>query len=177
MVMHPSPGHYTGTLVNALLHHCSLPPMRVMTGEAVPLSLRGAAAAAAAPVAGAAAQLGQLRGLGSTELGPGAGGLAPDSIDTAEGDEDSEEFSDDDSDSALLLSLAPEAATAAAGGQPAQAPAGTAPTIRPGIVHRLDKGTTGLLVVAKDDATHLSLAAQFKDRSVQRAYWAITVRP
>ena len=38
--------------------------------------------------------------------------------------------------------------------------------IRPGIVHRLDKGTTGLLVVAKDDATLAGLAAQFKAHTV-----------
>ena len=38
--------------------------------------------------------------------------------------------------------------------------------IRPGIVHRLDKGTTGLLVVAKDAATLAALAAQFKAHTV-----------
>jgi 23S rRNA pseudouridine1911/1915/1917 synthase len=41
---------------------------------------------------------------------------------------------------------------------------------RPGIVHRLDKGTSGLLVVSKTDLTHLALAAQFKARRVQRSY-------
>jgi hypothetical protein len=41
--------------------------------------------------------------------------------------------------------------------------------IRPGIVHRLDKGTTGLLVVAKDDATLAGLAAQFKAHTVGAA--------
>lgn len=45
---------------------------------------------------------------------------------------------------------------------------------RPGIVHRLDKGTTGLLVVAKNDAAHLSLARQFQDREIEKIYWAIT---
>lgn len=39
--------------------------------------------------------------------------------------------------------------------------------IRPGIVHRLDRGTSGLLVVAKDDATHLALSRQFAGRSVE----------
>jgi len=41
---------------------------------------------------------------------------------------------------------------------------------RPGIVHRLDKETSGLLVAAKDDKTHQNLASQFKNRKVQRKY-------
>ena len=44
---------------------------------------------------------------------------------------------------------------------------------RPGIVHRLDKDTSGCLVVAKNDPTHLHLAAQFKDREVEKIYHAI----
>jgi 23S rRNA pseudouridine1911/1915/1917 synthase len=47
------------------------------------------------------------------------------------------------------------------------------PSIRPGIVHRLDKDTSGLIVAAKDDATHASLAKQFADRTIEREYWAI----
>ncbi|HKX13028.1 MAG TPA: RluA family pseudouridine synthase [bacterium] len=43
---------------------------------------------------------------------------------------------------------------------------------RPGIVHRLDKGTSGLLVVAKNDAAHRHLSAQFKDRQVEKIYYA-----
>ena len=43
---------------------------------------------------------------------------------------------------------------------------------RPGIVHRIDKDTTGLLVVAKTDAAHHGLAAQFAAHSVERAYLA-----
>jgi 23S rRNA pseudouridine1911/1915/1917 synthase len=56
---------------------------------------------------------------------------------------------------------------------------------RPGIVHRLDKDTTGLLVVAKTDAAHASLSRQFADHgrtgSMQRAYlafvWGVPERP
>ena len=44
---------------------------------------------------------------------------------------------------------------------------------RPGIVHRIDKDTSGLLVVAKSDAAHQGLAAQFADHSMERAYQAI----
>jgi len=44
---------------------------------------------------------------------------------------------------------------------------------RPGIVHRIDKDTSGLLVVAKTDAAHEGLARQFKDHSISRLYQAI----
>ena len=77
MVVHPAPGNYTGTLVNALLYHCS--------------SLSG------------------INGV-----------------------------------------------------------------LRPGIVHRIDKDTSGLLMVAKNDYAHQSLAKQLKEHSVQRKYIALT---
>ena len=44
---------------------------------------------------------------------------------------------------------------------------------RPGIVHRIDKDTSGLLVVAKNDAAHEGLARQFADHSIERAYFAV----
>jgi 23S rRNA pseudouridine1911/1915/1917 synthase len=46
--------------------------------------------------------------------------------------------------------------------------------LRPGIVHRLDKNTSGLLVVAKNDKAHLGLAEQIKNRTLLREYRAIT---
>ena len=76
MVVHPAAGHYEGTLVNALLHHC-----------------------------------GDLSGVGGV--------------------------------------------------------------IRPGIVHRIDKDTSGILVAAKNDAAHLALSAQLADRSLSRVYEAV----
>ena len=45
--------------------------------------------------------------------------------------------------------------------------------LRLGIVHRLDKGTSGLLVVAKNDAAHDSLSRQFHDREVEKEYLAL----
>lgn len=45
--------------------------------------------------------------------------------------------------------------------------------IRPGIVHRIDKDTTGLLVVAKNDKAHLSLAEQLGTRTLSREYYAL----
>jgi 23S rRNA pseudouridine1911/1915/1917 synthase len=44
---------------------------------------------------------------------------------------------------------------------------------RPGIVHRLDKDTSGLIIVAKNDAAHLSLARQLKERRVEKTYIAL----
>ncbi len=77
MVVHPAPGNYSGTLVNALLHHCK----------------------------------GQLSGINGV--------------------------------------------------------------LRPGIVHRIDKNTSGLLVVAKNDISHNSLAEQLKEHSIKREYRAV----
>jgi 23S rRNA pseudouridine1911/1915/1917 synthase len=45
--------------------------------------------------------------------------------------------------------------------------------LRPGIVHRLDKETSGVLVVAKNDITHINLSDQFKERSIKRKYIAL----
>ncbi len=77
MVVHPSPGHYTGTLVNGLLYHCK----------------------------------DNLSGINGV--------------------------------------------------------------LRPGIVHRIDMNTTGIIVVCKNDKAHMSLSKQFKDHSITRVYHAI----
>lgn len=45
--------------------------------------------------------------------------------------------------------------------------------IRPGIVHRIDKDTSGILVIAKNDQAHNKLAIQFKDHSIKREYYAL----
>ncbi|WPT11082.1 RNA pseudouridine synthase 2 [Picochlorum sp. SENEW3] len=108
MVMHPAPGHTSGTMVNALLHHC---------------------------------------GLESVELdGNDAGSLIADRDEDQGG-----------------VSLMPASSSRSQN------------VIRPGIVHRLDKGTTGLVVVAKTDVAHASLSAQFKDRTVSRTYLSLTL--
>lgn len=49
----------------------------------------------------------------------------------------------------------------------------TAGAVRPGLVHRLDKDTSGLIVVAKDDSAHAHLASQFSKRTVDRIYEAV----
>jgi 23S rRNA pseudouridine1911/1915/1917 synthase len=55
------------------------------------------------------------------------------------------------------------------------AEADDAASVRPGIVHRLDKGTSGILVVAKDERTREGLKAQFAAHDIERAYLAIVV--
>ncbi|HFI0633289.1 TPA: RluA family pseudouridine synthase [Streptococcus suis] len=45
--------------------------------------------------------------------------------------------------------------------------------LRPGIVHRIDKDTSGLLMIAKNDKAHTKLAAELKDKKSLRKYWAI----
>jgi 23S rRNA pseudouridine1911/1915/1917 synthase len=64
-----------------------------------------------------------------------------------------------------LLSRFPELADLVA--------AGVCPADRPGIVHRLDKGTSGLLVVARTEPAYRDLVAQLADRSMQRRYLAL----
>jgi 23S rRNA pseudouridine1911/1915/1917 synthase len=102
MVVHPAPGHRSGTLVNALLHHVD---------------------------------------------GSGVG------ADDEKGEVEAEDVG------LSMVNALPE--------RPDH------PVVRPGIVHRLDKGTTGLLVVAKHDRAHRHLARQFKEHSVDRRYRAL----
>lgn len=45
--------------------------------------------------------------------------------------------------------------------------------LRPGVVHRLDKDTSGLIVAAKNDVAHAALARQFSQRTIEREYWAV----
>jgi len=47
--------------------------------------------------------------------------------------------------------------------------------LRPGIVHRIDRDTSGLLIVAKNDAAHLSLTAQLQDHSLYREYETVVI--
>ena len=48
---------------------------------------------------------------------------------------------------------------------------------RPGIVHRLDKDTSGLLIVAKNNEAHVNLANQLKEHKIKRTYYAIVQKP
>ncbi|CAG7904721.1 unnamed protein product [Brassica rapa] len=97
VVVHPAPGNPNGTLVNGILHHCSLPCVAAYSNQ-----------------------------------------------EDDDDSDDEEAFSDDEG------------------------------MIRPGIVHRLDKGTSGLLVVAKDEHSHAHLAEQFKLHTIERVYISLT---
>ncbi|XP_024538422.1 RNA pseudouridine synthase 2, chloroplastic isoform X1 [Selaginella moellendorffii] len=124
-VVHPAPGHYGGTLVNAILHHCGLP--------AVEVSL---------PV------------------------MMDEESDDDEGEELSENGDQDYEKDEVEVHKAR--------GETPSRFRGPRPVIRPGIVHRLDKGTSGLIVVAKDEQSQLSLSEQFKSRKVRRTYLSLT---
>ncbi len=47
--------------------------------------------------------------------------------------------------------------------------------MRPGIVHRIDKDTSGLLIIAKNDKAHQALSDQLKDHTLSRIYWALVI--
>jgi 23S rRNA pseudouridine1911/1915/1917 synthase len=51
--------------------------------------------------------------------------------------------------------------------------AGVGGVLRPGVVHRLDRGTSGVMLAAKHDAAHRALAEQFRDHSIERVYRAL----
>ncbi|KAF5805899.1 putative 23S rRNA pseudouridine(1911/1915/1917) synthase [Helianthus annuus] len=113
MVVHPAPGNASGTLVNGILHHCSLPTPSFQSQE-----------------------------------------LLSDSDDLSD-----DELDESSSNQAHLKDFGFDTSQTA---------------IRPGIVHRLDKGTSGLLVVAKDEHSHAHLSQQFKEHTIQRIYVSLT---
>ena len=121
MVVHPAPGHSSGTLVNALLYHCGCPALVVQEGRKIPKSLDFA---------------------------------------EVQNEEEEDDDDDDDDDDEIMPYLGPEEEDT---------------TVRPGIVHRLDKGTSGLLVCAKNGAAHQHLCDQFAARSVRRLYVALVL--
>lgn len=45
--------------------------------------------------------------------------------------------------------------------------------IRPGVVHRIDKDTSGLVIIAKNDKTHINISEQIKNREVKKTYYAL----
>ncbi len=55
--------------------------------------------------------------------------------------------------------------------------AGIGGVLRPGIVHRLDKDTSGIMIVAKNDFSHRSLVEQFKNCMIEKEYWALVHGP
>jgi 23S rRNA pseudouridine1911/1915/1917 synthase len=86
--------------------------------------------------------------------------VVPDSLSTARDNGNCAESDDDDDDDA---SVAEATCSLASSSLPASI---RGSVLRPGIVHRLDRGTTGLMVACRSDAAMLSLGAQFRDRTV-----------
>ncbi|KAL3505435.1 hypothetical protein ACH5RR_035276 [Cinchona calisaya] len=113
MVVHPAPGSTSGTLVNGILHHCSLPMLSLSSEEVL---------------------------------------------------SEAEDASDDEF---TAFTRDPDYNSGTS-------PGSSEASVRPGIVHRLDKGTSGLLVVAKDEHSHAHLAEQFKKRTIKRVYVSLT---
>ncbi|PNW86249.1 hypothetical protein CHLRE_02g078750v5 [Chlamydomonas reinhardtii] len=140
MVVHVAPGHHTGTLVNALLHHCSLPAL-----DLAPTEPGGVVAVA------------------GRSSGGGAGAGEEQEADELEEEDEEEEESAQLGSSRLLSSSS--ASSSSSGSR----------ILRPGIVHRIDKGTSGLIVVAKTETALTRLQAQFKARTVDRLYLSMTV--
>jgi 23S rRNA pseudouridine1911/1915/1917 synthase len=117
MVVHPSPGHYGGTLVNAILHRYSLPAVSI-------------------------ASEGMLEVLDV-------------------------QFDEEDADPVLPAAHPSNSPLEQGTGHCKALPQnGNEAVVRPGIVHRLDKGTTGLMVVCRTDSALLQLGEQFKARTV-----------
>jgi 23S rRNA pseudouridine1911/1915/1917 synthase len=76
-------------------------------------------------------------------------------------------------DKTLVNALLFHIKSVGAGLKPAPTLSNVGGPLRPGIVHRLDKDTSGIMLVAKHDAAHAFLADQFKDRTVERIYKVI----
>lgn len=112
MVVHPSPGHSGGTLVNAILHRYSLPAVSLEANII----------------------------------------------------EDGSQVADDDPGDDDVCTETPSQTSFQSQTLPQN---GNQAVIRPGIVHRLDKGTTGLMVVCRTDIAMLRLGEQFRARTVR----------
>ena len=149
VVVHPAPGALTGTLVAGLLFH-------VQREAAERAAERGGAAALSYDSGNAA--------------GPPVG---PEDGEEDEAEEEEEEGRKEQGaprpSFARPISLLDAAAVAPSPSTPAPS------HLRPGIVHRLDRGTSGLLVVAKSAAAHENLSNAFAARQVRRVYVSLTI--
>ena len=196
MVVHPAPGNYSGTLVNALLHRFGMPAVRLQLGRSGPEEsgldeAESTGMPAVPPHLSAHSNVqakaclvvpeGQLSCWGSYAQ-PVAWLLGTAGIGQKCRQEDIPRQVCRQPALHITPTLAAqdkpnESDCFAADGngdldpQPTWLPSESEPgVIRPGIVHRLDKGTTGLLVAAKDARTLAALAEQFKAHTVRSSY-------
>lgn len=189
-MVHPSPGHYSGTLVNALLHHCGLPAVSLEgVGEERGSVVGGLSALVAGLVDDEEGDLegdDDIEDLDRVESPPPVMGLGRAIAAAMEEDNDDDENTDRKGRSNLSssnpyskqegINIQRKKIDGINGASSSGSSGGSElAVIRPGIVHRLDKGTTGLMVVAKTDLAHASLADQFKDKTIQRTYLALTL--
>ena len=158
VVVHPAPGALTGTLVAGLLFH-------------VQKEVAAAGGPGELPTSPAVVMVGQAAG---TEEGEDEEG--------EEEEEDGEDGEAEDGEGEEVPSrrgppsfARPVALLDAAASPPGTNPPSAVASLRPGIVHRLDKGTSGLLVVAKSGAAHEALADAFQARSVRRVYTSLAI--
>jgi 23S rRNA pseudouridine1911/1915/1917 synthase len=134
-------GAQSGTLVNAILFHCGLPAVRLVEGGRAEGGLLSGRST-------------EARTGGSDEVVGSESGEQQQQQQHDENDDDD----DDDDDASVRLLLAGEDTSRSSSMERSSQD----PVIRPGIVHRLDKGTSGLLVIAKDDITHRGLCEQVR---------------
>ena len=183
MVMHPSPGHYTGTMVNALLYHCGLPAVKLGPGAAPPPQTLENSNNNSNNNSNSGSIIGITNGeeWGDDNLDLDddvlpelvLGNISTSSVVVQEPQTTSPLIGEDEGSISLGTRALENGGSSSIFSS--QISVSSDPVIRPGIVHRLDKGTTGLVVIAKTDLAHASLCRQFKDRSVGRAYLALTL--
>lgn len=198
MVVHLSPGHTTGTLVNALLAHCGLPACDAVpsgssggsggglfSGQAVlggmlqdDDDLDEAEEFEAPPVPAEASVVTAAVERSSASM-TAAGTSTPQPAAARRGAiRSSPPVQSDDATGSTpaITSTGGDGRAGGWGGSSSTTGSGSnTGIVRPGIVHRLDRGTSGLMVVAKTDFVHAALCQQFKERSVSRIYNSITV--
>ena len=147
MIVHPGAGNYSGTLANAIAWHF------------------GHTAETSEPPAVAGGLSQDIR----EQVGHTEGNLQPPA--TA-GGSDQSEARERDFESAVAAAASADGVVLSGDGPDILPPKGGTPN-RVGIVHRLDKDTSGLIVVAKDEQTHEALSEQFRKREVFKSYVAL----
>ncbi len=143
LIVHPARGNTSGTLVNGLAYYFTT-GHNPINGQALPQSETNAPAPSAEPN-----KAGKLSGENAVQTAPEAGPPSGGSV-TADDDRGEDE-------GPIVEGLSTVGAS----------------DYRPGIVHRLDRYTTGVMVVAKSDEAHWPIAQQFADRTNLKAYLAV----
>lgn len=170
LIVHPARSHKAGTLLNALAHHFM--QQRVAIGQAFRShSSRGFRE----PTRGSGAPEWDRKNAGKLKRDAAKAAKESADVDVNADDVVSEEILDPKAITPGTLS------SASPGSKEYDGPPVTidglsevgAAECRPGIIHRLDRYTTGVMVVAKNDESHWGIASQFEDRTTTKAYLAL----